>query len=131
MASSTPEPAMGPFKILRQRSKCHLSQSSDRSMAGYADTRMVSPPNSSSCGTETLRIGNAAEQRLPRSCWRRVGDQQLEQVLTLQPACRGPVGDPLEQHAFVCDMLVDDRDAFLVDGDDEGVAELAKGIIVA
>ena len=33
--------------------------------------------------------------------------------------------DPLEQHALVGDVLVDDRDAVFINGDDERIPELA------
>ena len=34
--------------------------------------------------------------------------------------------DLLKKHTFVCDVLVDDPEAFFVDGEDERVAELAE-----
>ena len=57
---------------------------------------------------------------------RQLDQHRLEQPLALEPAARQPLGDPLEQHPLVRDVLIDDRDALFVHGDDERVAELAE-----
>ena len=44
----------------------------------------------------------------------------------LEPSRRQPLHHPLEQHPLVRDVLVDDRDPFVIDRDDERVAELAR-----
>ena len=51
---------------------------------------------------------------------------RLQQPLALQRAGGQPLGDPLEQHPLVRDVLVDDGDALVVHRHDERVAELAE-----
>ena len=64
-------------------------------------------------------------ERLP-AARRQLDEHRLEQPLALEPPARQPLGDALEQHALVRDVLIDDRDALFVNGDDERVAELAE-----
>src|SRR5262249_34852706 len=46
--------------------------------------------------------------------------------LTFERSAREPFRDALEQYALVRDVLIDDRDPFIVDGNDERVSELAE-----
>ena len=59
---------------------------------------------------------------------RQVQHDGLQQALALEPAGGEPLHHLLEQHPLVGHVLIDDGDAVLVDGDDEGVAELAEGL---
>ena len=67
-------------------------------------------------------------------CWasacRCAGDISMRIGVSSRWLSRRPRGQrlhhPLEQHALVRDVLVDDRHPLVVDGDDEGVAELAE-----
>ena len=64
-------------------------------------------------------------QRLPLR--RRHLDQDgRQQPLALETARRQLLHDPLEEHPFVRDVLIDDRHTFVVYRDDEGVAELPE-----
>ena len=64
-------------------------------------------------------------QRL--TCARRQLDEhRLEEPLALETSRCEPFDDALEQHSLVRDVLIDDRDAFVIDGHDERVAELAE-----
>ena len=64
-------------------------------------------------------------QRLP-SARRQLHEDRHEEPLALEAAARQPLGNPFEQHALVRDVLIDDRQAFFVNRDDERVAELAE-----
>src|SRR5688572_646068 len=75
--------------------------------------------------TESLEIGGMRRERLARGR-RQLHEQRFQQALALETPGRQPLGEPLEQDALVRHVLVDDRDAFLVHGDDEGVAELPE-----
>ena len=119
-------PAIQSLEILGKRAQRGPRSRSRVSSAGNAVTRSESPPNSSI--SNPSRSSSAA---CPTSAWRRRGrhlhQHRLEQTLALQPAARQPLGDPLEQHALVRDVLVDDRDAVFIHGDDECVPELPEG----
>jgi hypothetical protein len=52
---------------------------------------------------------------------------RFEKPLTLQTAGGEPLQDPFEQDPLVSDVLVNDRNALLIDRNDEGVAELTEG----
>src|SRR5215468_12165161 len=64
-------------------------------------------------------------ESLPRGR-RQFHQHRNEQPLAFEGSCAQALRDPLEQHALVRDVLIDDRDALIVYGDDEGVAELAQ-----
>ena len=93
--------------------------------AGTAERRRLSPPNSS-----TSMPNRSSVSRCAASAWRcagrQVDQQRRQQPLALEPSGRQPLGDLLEQHPLVRHVLIDDRDPLVVDGDDEGVAELAE-----
>ena len=57
---------------------------------------------------------------------RQVEHHRHQQPLRLEAARRQPLHHPLEQHALVRDVLIDDRNPLVVDRDDERVAELAE-----
>ena len=101
------------------------SQSSRRKSAGTADTLTLSPPNSST--SKPKRSSVRAARPAPVARRRRSSStHRHQQPLALERPRRQPLHDPLEQHALVRDVLVDDRNALVVHGDDEGVAELPQ-----
>ena len=117
--------AVEPLEILRQGAHAAAADSASSS-AGMAHTRTASPPNSSTSNPSRSRSAACVT-----SAWRpsgvRSSSSGCSRRWTLEPSGRQPLHRPLEQHALVGDVLVDDRDAFVVDRDDEGVAELAEG----
>ena len=52
--------------------------------------------------------------------------ERNEQALTLERRGREALQDPFEQHPFVGDVLVDDHETLVVDGDDVRVSELPQ-----
>ena len=63
---------------------------------------------------------------MPLRCGQLDQDRR-QQPLALDPSGRQSLHRLLEQHALVRDVLIDDGDAFIVYGDDEGVAKLSEG----
>ena len=59
---------------------------------------------------------------------REVDEQWHEQTLALHALDFALAQNFFEEHALVRDVLVDDPEAFLVGGEDEGLAELADGL---
>ena len=57
---------------------------------------------------------------------RELEQDRCQQPLAFQTPARQPFHDLFEQHALVRHVLVDDRHALVIYGDDEGVAELAQ-----
>ena len=75
--------------------------------------------------SHALESGGMGDQGLTRGRGQ-VDEHRLEQALTLERSVGQPLHDLLEQHALVGDVLIDNRNALLVHGDDERVAELAQ-----
>jgi len=73
--------------------------------------------------SEPLEIGRVRRERLASSR-RQLDEHRYEQALALEPAARQALGDPLEQHALVRHVLIDDRNPLIVNRDDESVSEL-------
>ena len=95
------------------------------SSAGTAESRTLSPPNSSISNPNRSSVGRVRDERL--ALRRRQLDQhRRQQPLALEPARRQPLHHLLEQHPLVRDVLIDDRDPLVVDRDDERVAELPE-----
>ena len=57
-----------------------------------------------------------------------IDEQRHEQALALDALDLALAEDLFEEDALVGDVLIDDPEAFFVDGEDEGVAELAEGL---
>ena len=57
----------------------------------------------------------------------KVDEQRHEKALALDALDLAVAEDLFEEDALVSDVLIDDPEAFVVDGEDEGVAELAEG----
>ena len=123
--SSTRAPRSRPFEILRQGAhgcggRLGVEQRRHRAHAHRVAAELLH------LEPEPLEIRGMRDERLS-PVRRQVEQQRVEQALTLEPSRRQPLHGPLEEDALVGHVLVDDRDAFVVDRDDEGVAELAKG----
>ena len=122
------------FHARRRRSSPSRSSASARtaaslsdasSSAGTADRRRLPPPNSS-----TSRPNRSSVPRAAGAPDAARGDSSIRigvssRWLSRRPA-RQPLHHLLEQHALVRHVLIDDRHAFVVDRDDERVAELAE-----
>ena len=117
--------AVEPFEILGQRAQRGVAVLARRAAPETRSTRSESPPNSSTSNPSRSRSAacDAAPGVPPADSSTSIG---IEQALAFERAARQPLGDALEQHALVRDVLIDDRDALVVDGDDERVAELAR-----
>ena len=74
---------------------------------------------------EPLEHGGVLRQRLALRR-RQLEHDRREQPLALERARGQLLHHLLEEHALVRHVLIDDRDALVVDGDDVGVAELAE-----
>jgi hypothetical protein len=74
---------------------------------------------------ETAERGMVHEQCLVLAR-REVEHDRRQQALRFERAAREPFRDLLEENPLVRDVLVHDRDALIVDRDDERVAELAE-----
>ena len=124
-ASSTRGAAIEPFEILRQRAHgCGGRLGVEQRRHGAHAHRVAA--ELLHLEPEPLEIRRVRDERLA-SVRRQVEQQRLEQALALEPSGRQPLHRPLEEHALVRHVLVDDGDALVVDRDDEGVAELAEG----
>src|SRR5690242_16661388 len=58
---------------------------------------------------------------------RQLDEQWRQQPLALERTGRESLHHLLEQHPLVGDVLIDDRDPLIVDGNDERVSELTEG----
>ncbi len=87
--------------------------------------RRLSPPNSSTSKPNRSSVSAMRGERLALRR-RQLDQQRRQQPLALEPADGQLLDDLLEQHPLVRHVLIDDRDPLVVDGDDEGVAELAE-----
>ena len=96
-----------------------------RGAPARADSRRLSPPNSSISMPNLSRVGGVLHQRLPLR-GRQLHENRRQQPLALQTSGRQPLHDLLEQHPLVRDVLIDDRHSFVVHRDDERVAELTE-----
>ena len=125
-ASCTLRAAVEALEILGERaaapSRCPRSSSS----AGTAVTLIVVAAEALDLEAEALELGRAADAAPACADGATSSTHRHEQPLRLEPAGRQPLHHPLEQHALVRDVLIDDRDALVVDRDDERVAELAE-----
>ena len=144
-AGSWPSPPRGtPWS---RRSACSASSTRDRDRGPRdpgqrREARHRILARSSSAGTARTRTALAAElleleaepleiaARARAAPVARAGDSSISsgsssRWLSSAPA-RQPFHNPLEQHALVRDVLVDDRDPLVVHRDDERVAELAE-----
>ena len=124
-ASSTPRPLVESVEVLGQRPDggFALGRREKRRNGGQPDA----------VAAELLDL-HAETRRASRACClqrlalrrRQLHQDRRQQPLALHPAGRQPLHHLLEQHPLVRDVLVDDGDPFIVDGNDEGVAELTE-----
>ena len=118
-----PQAAIEAFEIFGQRAQRRIAFVG-RSSAGIAVTLMLSPPNSSTSNPNRASASafETAPPARPAAVRGRPGSAAAG-----SRAIRGQLlHDPLEQHALVRDVLIDDAEPFVVHGDDERVAELAR-----
>ena len=125
-ASSTREPAVEALEVLGQRAQRGLRTPRGRAAPGTARQAQRCRRRTPRSRSRSARGRRRARISACLPLGRAARSASAQQPLALEPAARQPLRDPLEQHALVRDVLIDDRDALVVDRDDERVAELAR-----
>ena len=94
-------------------------------MAGTAERRSAVAAELLDLEAEALERRGVLRERLPLR-GRHLDQDGRQQPLALEPPGGQRLHHPLEEHPFVRHVLIDDRDALVVDRDDERVAELPE-----